>query len=103
MSFQFVILGCAAALAAVSAISEDAAVAAERRRHWAEVLERQEKIFYETGLAQLSPIQARYAQFLSVRRFYRMFINYCVFSLKCCDFSELCQFCCSASVLPLGV
>ena len=67
MSFQFVILGCAAALAAVSAISEDAAVAAERRRHWAEVLERQEKIFYETGLAQLSPIQARYAQFF-IRR-----------------------------------
>ena len=67
MSFQFVILSCAAALAAVSAISEDAAVAAERRRHWAEVLERQEKIFYETGLAQLSPIQARYAQFF-IRR-----------------------------------
>ena len=32
--------------------------------------------------------------------FYRVFINYCVFSLKFCDFSELCQFCCSAGVLP---
>ena len=31
---------------------------------------------------------------------YRVFIKYCVFSLKFCDFSELCQFCCSASVLP---
>ena len=28
-----------------------------------------------------------------------MFIKYCVFSLKLCDFSELCQFCCSAGVL----
>ena len=33
-------------------------------------------------------------------RTYRVFIKYCVFSLKCCDFSELCQFCCSAGVLP---
>ena len=31
---------------------------------------------------------------------YRVFIKYCVFSWKCCDFSELCQFCCSAGVLP---
>ena len=31
---------------------------------------------------------------------YRVFIKYCVFSLKFCDFSELCQFCCSAGVLP---
>ena len=31
---------------------------------------------------------------------YRVFIKYCVFSLKCCDFSELCQFCCSAGFLP---
>ena len=31
---------------------------------------------------------------------YRVFIKYCVFSLKCCDFSELCQFCCSTGVLP---
>ena len=31
---------------------------------------------------------------------YRMFIKYCVFSLKFCDFSELCQFCCSAGFLP---
>ena len=30
----------------------------------------------------------------------RVFIKYCVFSLKCCDFSELCQFCCNAGVLP---
>ena len=31
---------------------------------------------------------------------YRVFIKYCVFSFKCCDFSELCQLCCSAGVLP---
>ena len=31
---------------------------------------------------------------------YRVFIKYCVFSLKFCDFSELCQFWCSAGVLP---
>ena len=31
---------------------------------------------------------------------YRLFIKYCVFSLKFCDFSELCQFCCRADVLP---
>ena len=31
---------------------------------------------------------------------YRVFIKYCVFSLKFCDFSELCQFCCSTGVLP---
>ena len=31
---------------------------------------------------------------------YRMFIKYCVFSLKFWDCSELCQFCCSAGVLP---
>ena len=30
----------------------------------------------------------------------QVFIKYCVFSLKCCDFSELCQFCCCAGVLP---
>ena len=30
---------------------------------------------------------------------YRLFIKYCVFSIKFCDFSELCQFCCSAGVL----
>ena len=29
-----------------------------------------------------------------------VFIKYCVFSLKFDDFSELCQFCCSAGVLP---
>ena len=34
------------------------------------------------------------------RKIYRVFIKYCVFSLKFCDFSELCQFCCSACVLP---
>ena len=32
-------------------------------------------------------------------RTYRVFIKYCVFSLKFCDFSELCQFCCSAGFL----
>ena len=31
---------------------------------------------------------------------YRVFIKYCVFSIKFCDFSELCQFCCSAGFLP---
>ena len=31
---------------------------------------------------------------------YRVLINYCVFSLKFWNFSELCQFCCSADVLP---
>ena len=34
------------------------------------------------------------------RCIYRVFINYCVFSLKFCDFSELCQFCCRAGALP---
>ena len=27
---------------------------------------------------------------------YRMLIKYCVFSLKCCNFSDFCKFCCSA-------
>ena len=31
---------------------------------------------------------------------YRVFIKYCVFSFKIYDFSELCQFFCSAGVLP---
>ena len=31
---------------------------------------------------------------------YRVFIRYCVFSWKFCYFSELCQYCCSAGVLP---
>ena len=31
---------------------------------------------------------------------YRVFIKYCVFSLKFCDFSELCQFRCSAAFFP---
>ena len=31
---------------------------------------------------------------------YRVLIKYCVFYLKCCDFSELCQFCCSVGVEP---
>ena len=31
---------------------------------------------------------------------YRVFIKYCVVSWKFCDYSELCQFCCSAGVLP---
>ena len=30
-----------------------------------------------------------------------MSIKYCVFSSKCCDFSELCQFCCNALVFYL--
>ena len=32
--------------------------------------------------------------------YYRVFIKNCVFSLEFCDFSELCQFCCSAGFLP---
>ena len=32
---------------------------------------------------------------------YRAFIKYLFFSLKCCDFPELCQFCCSAGFLPV--
>ena len=31
---------------------------------------------------------------------YKVFIKYCVFSLKFCDFSEFCRFCCRADVLP---
>ena len=31
---------------------------------------------------------------------HRVFIKYFVFSFKCCDSSELCQFYCSAGVLP---
>ena len=31
---------------------------------------------------------------------YRVFIKYCDFILNFCDSSELCQFCCSAGVLP---
>ena len=38
-------------------------------------------------------------QFLS-KVMYRVFIKYCVFSLKFCDFSDLCQFYCSAGVVP---
>ena len=30
----------------------------------------------------------------------RVFLKYCVFSLKFCDFSELCQFCYSSGFLP---
>ena len=30
----------------------------------------------------------------------RVFIKYCLFYLKFCDFSELCQFCCSDGFLP---
>ena len=43
------------------------------------------------------------ATFLKIceKNTYRVFIKYCVFSLKFCDFSELCQFCCSAGVLPV--
>ena len=35
-----------------------------------------------------------------IPRMYKVFIKYCVFSLQFCDFSQLCQFCCSAGVLP---
>ena len=35
-----------------------------------------------------------------LRENYRVFIKCCVFSLKFCDFSEPCQFCWSAGVLP---
>ena len=31
---------------------------------------------------------------------HRVFIKYYVLSLKFCDFSELCQLCCSADILP---
>ena len=34
---------------------------------------------------------------------YMVFIKYCVFSLKFCDFSELCQFCCSLAFYLPGV
>ena len=34
-----------------------------------------------------------------MRKPYRVFINYCVI-FPFCDFSELCQFCCSAGFLP---
>ena len=33
--------------------------------------------------------------------YYRVFIKYCVFSLKFFEFSELCQVCCSAGVLTV--
>merc|ERR1711860_344322 len=34
------------------------------------------------------------------KQMYKVFIKNCVFSLEFCDFSELCQFCCSAGFLP---
>ena len=37
--------------------------------------------------------------FLNPDLWYRVFIKFCVYSLKFCDFSELCQFCCSVGVL----
>ena len=37
---------------------------------------------------------------LGAQQSYRVFIKYCVFSLKFSYFSELCQFCCSTGVLP---
>jgi len=42
------------------------------------------------------------ATFLKIceKNTYRVFIKNCVFSFKFCDFSELCQFCCSAGVIP---
>ena len=39
-----------------------------------------------------------YRRLLHIHAKYRVFIKYCVFSLKCCDFYELCQFCSSAGV-----
>ena len=43
------------------------------------------------------------ATFLKIceKNTYRVFIKNCVFSFKFCDFSELCQFCCSAGFLPV--
>ena len=34
---------------------------------------------------------------------YRVFIKYCVFSLKCCDFSEPCQSCCTVGFYLPGL
>ena len=49
-------------------------------------------------------ISSRFCYLSTERRpdycLYRVFIKYCVFSLKFSDFSEVCQFCCSAGVLP---
>ena len=44
--------------------------------------------------------QSSYIQNTCLHKIYKVFIKHCDFSLKCCDFSELCQFCCSAGVLP---
>ena len=33
-------------------------------------------------------------QLFKGNQIYRVFIKYCFFPLKCCDFSELCKFCC---------
>ena len=43
---------------------------------------------------------AIFPEHLQIRNICRVFIKYCVFSLKFFEFSELCQFCCSAGVLP---
>ena len=48
------------------------------------------------GKTFLEPVYQN--QMLHVK--YRVFIKYCVFSFTLCDFSELCQFCCSAGFLP---
>ena len=45
-------------------------------------------------------IESNWFSLIKRRRMYKVFIKYCVFSLKFCDFSELCQFCCSAGFLP---
>ena len=74
-----------------------------RRRLLTESLIQQDKpdfsVETERQLSQVYKTQAIINLQKNVSR-YRVFIKYCVFSLKFCDFPELCQFCCSASVLP---
>ena len=57
------------------------------------------KIFRNVYGASRQPTSYPYYQIIICLRSYRVFIKYCVFSLKCCDFSELC-FWCSADVWP---
>ena len=47
-----------------------------------------------------SKVDIKFILWTLVEYTYRVFIKYCFFSLKFCDFSELCHFCCSAGVLP---
>ena len=53
----------------------------------------------ESSITKLNKVLAQYGR-MTYFLWYRVFIKYCVFSLKFCDFSELCQFCCSTGVLP---